>query len=147
MEIHTSPAELKMEGTAALIRLGPRASALLAEHGFSPGGDVVARLTRERLQIRPVREGRSLQERVRDILEELALLESRMRSQIESLGEVPDAMVSHQIPYSLEAELRTTLEIVLGDDLASARHRLEEALKTTPERLRREWELQFGGKR
>lgn len=144
MDSHTAAAELRMEGASAVIRLGPRMGSLLAERGFSPGGDVVARLTGERLEIRPVRERRTLREKLDEITQAVAWLEDLMRHVLESLPEVPDAMAAHEVPYTVEADLRATLEVVLADDVGSARRALEVAAQVTPEQLRADWERQRG---
>jgi hypothetical protein len=144
MDSHTAAAELSMEGTSAVIRLGPRMGSLLAERGFSPGGDVVARLTWERLEIRPVRVRQTLVEKVDEITQAITWLEGLMRNLLESLPEVSDAMAAHEVPYTVEADLRATLEVVLADDITTARQALEEASQVTPERLRADWERQRG---
>lgn len=63
---------------------------------------------------------------------------------LRSLPEVPDAVASHQAPYTVEAEIRATLEVVLADDIGPALRRLTRVVKVTPEELREEWERRRG---
>ena len=144
MKIHTSTAELKTEDTGASLLLGPRTSSLLPSHGFQAGGDVLVRLTREKMEIRPIQGKKDIQEQVRELTEDVGLLEDRLQSMIDTLPEVPDAMAAHRIPFSLEADLRATLEIVLADDVGSAAERLRKAAEVTPEQLQEEWEREHG---
>lgn len=85
-------------------------------------------------------EAKSIQERVREVAADLAGVEERLRVVLRSLPEVPDAVASHAAPYGVEAEIRTTLEVVLTDDVGPALRRLRRAAEVTPERLREEWE-------
>jgi antitoxin component of MazEF toxin-antitoxin module len=147
MKVHTSTAELKTKDTGASLVLGPRTSSLLPDHGFQAGGDVLVRLTREKIEIRPIRGKKDLQEQVRELTEDVSLLEDRLQSMIATLPEVPDAMAAHRIPFSLEADLRATLEIVLADDVASAAERLRKAAEVTPEQLQEEWEREHGDRK
>lgn len=144
MKIHTSSAELQMEDTGARILLGPRTSHLLRDFGFPAEDEVLVRLTRERIEVRPLREKRELQDQVRELAEDMTVFEERLQSMIATLPDVPDAMAAHRIPFSLEADLRATLEIVLADDVGSAVERLRRAAEVTPEKLREEWKREQG---
>jgi hypothetical protein len=135
MGIHTSAAEMKMSATAVHIGIGTRAAGLVAELGFSPEEDVVLRL-----ELKPARGKRNLQEKILEIAAELALLETRLRSLAASLPDVTDAMMAREVPHSIEAMARGALEVVLVDDLGPAIRRLEEAARLTPEALHEEWE-------
>lgn len=82
----------------------------------------------------------TFQERVREAAGDLARGEERLREVLRSLPEVPDDVAAHEAPYTVEAEIRATLEVVLADDLGPALRRLARVVEVTPEALREEWE-------
>jgi len=103
------------------------------------------KLTGVKIQISLAPEAaKTLQERVSEAAADLARGEERLREVLRSVPEVPDAVASHEEPYTVEAEIRATLEVVLADDLAPALRRLSRVVEVTPEELREEWERRQG---
>lgn len=99
-----------------------------AGHG-PPAGDRMERQRREEMQ-----------REIEEVASELDALARRLAAMAASIPEPEEAVLEGQAPWTLEAEMKGTLEIVVNDDLLPASKVLAELALATPDIVRERWE-------
>jgi hypothetical protein len=124
---------VKTRGTTVCFRLGKPMAAALSRFGFEEGQEVVLRLGRERLEIRPRNRPEEVRAKLRLAAGELKELRDRIEAFTRDLPQSEDLELEDD--ESLEAELLGLLEVLVADDLDPAIAKLESVSKLgTPPR-------------